>query len=227
VLRGEYGATPAPVNARLRKKVLGEGKPITCRPADLLEPELDKLTAELKASADKQGVKLAAEEVDDVLTYALFPQIGFKFIQNRGNPAAFEPAPQTGAAEAHGEAPASEYDVTVNGRIYRVHAPGEGVLSVNGHNYKVEVAPASGGAIPARKAAAGSGGEVVKAPMAGHILRINVSPGQHVEPSAVVIVMEAMKMETEIRTRTGGLVGNIAVKVGDTVASQDDLLTLE
>lgn len=228
VLKGEYGATPAPVNKTLQKKVLGSDKPISCRPADLLEPELDKLTAELRQQADKEGVALAADEIDDVLTYALFPQVGFKFLQNRGNAAAFEPAPQADMASeaAPMQAVAGNFDVTVNGRNYRVEAPGAGVISVNGRNYKVDVVPA--GAKPAAAPSTGKGeGEVVKAPMAGHILRINVTPGQHVEPNTVVIVMEAMKMETEIRTRTGGIVANIAVKVGETVASQDDLLILE
>lgn len=228
VLRGEYGATPAPVNQRLQKKVLGKDQPITCRPADLLEPELEKLTAELKKLVKKQGISLAKDEIDDVLTYALFPQIGFKFLENRGNPSAFEPVPtlDDGAPAKTQSVDASEYDVTVNGRNFRVETPGAGVLTVNGRNYKVDVAAA--GQQPVVQGAAVKGeGEVVKAPMAGHILRINVAPGQHVEPNTVVIVMEAMKMETEIRTRTGGIVATLAVKVGETVASQDDLLTLE
>ena len=229
LLRGEYGATPAPVNKTLQKKVLGSDKPITCRPADLLDPELDKLAAELKALAEKEGVQLAGDGIDDVLTYALFPQVGFKFLQNRGNPAAFEPAPQASgkAAPASGEAEdTGAYDVSVNGRNFRVESPGGGVITVNGRSYKVDLAPA--GAAPVQAGAASqSEGEVVKAPMAGHILRINVAPGQHVEANTVVIVMEAMKMETEIRTRTSGIVASIAVKVGETVASQDDLLTLQ
>ncbi len=93
VLRGEYGATPAAVNQRLQKKVLGTEAPISCRPADILEPELQKLASELHVLASAEGVGLAKDEIDDVLTYALFPQIGFKFLQNRGNPLAFEPAP--------------------------------------------------------------------------------------------------------------------------------------
>ena len=229
LLRGEYGATPAPVNKTLQKKVLGGDKPITCRPADLLEPELDKLTVELKALAEKEGVQLAGDGIDDVLTYALFPQVGFKFLQNRGNPAAFEPAPQASGkgAPASGETEdTGAYDVSVNGRNFRVESPGGSVITVNGRSYKVDLAPA--GAAPVQAGAASHGeGEVVKAPMAGHILRINVAPGQHVEANTVVIVMEAMKMETEIRTRTSGIVASIAVKVGETVASQDDLLTLQ
>lgn len=228
VLRGEYGATPAPVNQRLQKKVLGKDQPITCRPADLLEPELEKLTTELKDLVKKQGITLAKDEIDDVLTYALFPQIGFKFLENRGNPSAFEPVPtlQDVAPGKVQSVDTSEYDVTVNGRNFRVETPSTGVLSVNGRNYKVDVAAAGQQPVVQGTAAKGEG-EVVKAPMAGHILRINVAPGQHVEPNTVVIVMEAMKMETEIRTRTGGIVATLAVKVGETVASQDDLLTLE
>ena len=228
VLRGEYGATPAPVNQRLQKKVLGKDQPITCRPADLLEPELEKLTTELNELVKKQGITLAKDEIDDVLTYALFPQIGFKFLENRGNPSAFEPVPTLDDA-APAKSPsvdATEYDVTVNGRNFRVETPSAGVLTVNGRNYKVDVAAAGQAPVVQGTAAKGEG-EVVKAPMAGHILRINVAPGQHVEPNTVVIVMEAMKMETEIRTRTGGIVATLAVKVGETVASQDDLLTLE
>lgn len=224
VLRGEYGATPAAVNKTLQKKVLGTDKPITCRPADLLEPELDKLAAELKAQAAQDGVKLARDEIDDVLTYALFPQIGYKFLQNRGNPTAFEPPPQ--ADESVASEAAGALDVTVNGRSYRVESADAGALVVNGRRYTVAITPAGEATVVAASPAQG-GGEVVKAPMAGHILRINVAPGQHVEPNTVVIVMEAMKMETEIRTRTGGIVASLAVKVGETVASQDDLLTLE
>lgn len=228
VLRGEYGATPAPVNKTLQKKVLGKDQPISCRPADLLEPELEKLTIELKKLVKKHGVTLAKDEIDDVLTYALFPQIGFKFLENRGNPAAFEPIPtlEEASASKPPSVDAADYDVTVNGKNFRVEMPGAGVLTVNGRNYKVDVAAA--GQQPVVQGAPAKGeGEVVKAPMAGHILRINVAPGQHVEPNTVVIVMEAMKMETEIRTRTGGIVATLAVKVGETVASQDDLLTLE
>jgi oxaloacetate decarboxylase alpha subunit len=222
VLKGEYGATPAPVNSDLQARVLQGATPITCRPADLLEPELDKLTAELRSLAAEHKVPLATEEIDDVLTYALFPQVGWKFLQHRDDASAFEPAP--GNHQATGGS--TDLDVTVNGRVYRVNAAKEGVVSVNGLDYKVAVAPASG-AVPAARPAALGGGEVVKAPMAGHVLRINVKEGEHVEPNKVVLVMEAMKMETEVRTRTGGMVTNIAVKVGDTVASQDALLTLE
>ncbi|HSX86476.1 MAG TPA: sodium-extruding oxaloacetate decarboxylase subunit alpha, partial [Pseudomonas sp.] len=93
VLKGEYGAAPAPFNKELQARVLDGAEAITCRPADLLDAEMDKLTAELQGLAKEKGIKLAKDEIDDVLTYALFPQIGLKFLENRGNPAAFEPVP--------------------------------------------------------------------------------------------------------------------------------------
>ncbi|WP_036827006.1 sodium-extruding oxaloacetate decarboxylase subunit alpha, partial [Photobacterium sanctipauli] len=95
VLKGEYGAAPAPVNAELQARVLEGAEPITCRPADLLDAELEVLTQELKEKAQADKIQLADEEVDDVLTYALFPQVGLNFLKNRNNPDAFEPAPGT------------------------------------------------------------------------------------------------------------------------------------
>ena len=89
VLKGEYGATAAPVNQELQQRVLDGGEPITCRPADLIEPEMKRLTSELKALAREEGIKLAKNEIDDVLIYALFNQVGINFLKNRNNPAAF------------------------------------------------------------------------------------------------------------------------------------------
>ena len=95
VLKGEYGATPADVNKELQQRVLDGGEPITGRPADRLEPEMDRLAKELEEVAKEKGISLTEGEgrIDDVLTYALFPQVGLKFLENRGNPDAFEPAP--------------------------------------------------------------------------------------------------------------------------------------
>ena len=106
VLKGEYGATAAPVNAELQAKVLGDSEAITCRPADVLEPELNKLEAELDELVAAESATLASDKVDDVLTYALFPQVGFKFIKNRNNPDAFEPAP-TAPVESNGSVSAT------------------------------------------------------------------------------------------------------------------------
>jgi oxaloacetate decarboxylase alpha subunit len=218
LLKGEYGATPAPVKDDLQQRVLDGSEPITCRPADLLEPEMEKLTAELEKLAIENNVKLAENTVDDVLTYALFAQTGWRFLQNRNDPGAFEPAP--------GAMPAA----VVTEEVFAPDGAKAYTVTVNGRPYHVEVAP--GGAVTSVQPAAARGpvmvgaGEIVKAPMAGHILRINVKEGQAVSAGEVVVVMEAMKMETEVRARHGGTVASIAVKVSDTVAANDVLLTL-
>jgi oxaloacetate decarboxylase alpha subunit len=93
LLRGEYGATPAPVNTELQSKVLGGKAAITCRPADLLEPEMERLKAKLEHIAKEKNLNLSDTLIEDVLTYALFPDVGMKFLENRKNPAAFEPVP--------------------------------------------------------------------------------------------------------------------------------------
>ena len=92
VLKGEYGTTPAPVNTELQAKVLDGRDAITCRPADLLEPEFEKQRTTLLGLVKEEGISLV-NEVDDTLTYTLFPQVGWKFLKNRNNPDVFEPVP--------------------------------------------------------------------------------------------------------------------------------------
>ncbi|WP_037045156.1 sodium-extruding oxaloacetate decarboxylase subunit alpha, partial [Pseudomonas sp. BAY1663] len=155
VLKGEYGAAPAPFNAQLQARVLDGAEVITCRPADLLQPEMDRLTAELNGLAQEKGIKLAADAIDDVLTYALFPQIGLKFLENRDNPAAFEPAP-TGNELPPREAGKPEvYTVEVNGRSFVVQVSDggdiEGIKPLGGSAATV--------AAPAGAALAPSAGE--------------------------------------------------------------------
>lgn len=223
VLKGEYGATPAPVDKALQARVLEGGAPVTCRPADLLEPELAKLTEALRTLAKEKGIALSSgvDEIDDVLTYALFTQIGLKFLENRGNPDAFEPVP-TGADEPVAAAPAqapgeSVYTVTVSGQQYVVQVAAGGDISA--------VAPAVS-ATPA-PAATGAAVEPVKAPLAGNILRINIAAGEHVEAGEVVVILEAMKMETEIRVQGAGTVAAVRVAVGDSVTVGDILLDMQ
>lgn len=217
VLRGEYGATPAPVSAELQKRVLNGDAPVACRPADLLEPELERQTTELRDLAAKNRVSLAANEIEDVLIYAQFQQVGWKFIHNRHNPAAFEalPAGEENPSSAVPRGPQA-YDVTVNGKQYRVEVAPDGSVGA----IQPRSGPASVGAEPAAEEVS------VTAPMAGTILRVNVEPGQRVNESDVVVVMEAMKMETEVRTRQAGIIRQVAVKRGDAVTTDDILVTL-
>ena len=229
ILKGEYGAAPAPYNAELQARVLDGAEAITCRPADLLEDEMNKLAAEVKAKAKEEGIQLAKgeQEIDDVLTYALFPQIGLKFLQNRGDASAFEPAPTLESAQAamapKVAAPANDsgvYTVKVNGQAYVVEvAEGGDVTALAAVETSTTTAPAA----PAPSSGTGA---TIDAPLAGNIFKILVKPGEDVEANQVVIIMEAMKMETEIRAVEAGTVGDIAVREGDAVQVGDTLLTL-
>jgi len=221
ILKGEYGATPAPVNKQLQARALAEGEsPITCRPADLIEPEVDKLTLEFRQLAADKGIRVAEAEIDDMLIYALFPQVGLKFLENRNNPDAFEPAP----AIEPPPAPAAAVPTAATRT-----GPEAYTVSVNGKQYNVTVS--AGGevqaVVPAAAAASTSGAETtLPAPLAGNIVKIMVSEGQTVNAGDVVMIMEAMKMETEVRANDAGVVASIPVKEGDAVQVGDTLLSL-
>jgi oxaloacetate decarboxylase alpha subunit len=233
VLKGEYGSTPAPVNVDLQKRVLEEGEePITCRPADLLKPEVDTLTEEFRKLARERGIRVAEAEVDDVLTYALFPQIGLKFLENRDNPDAFEPTPDGEVvpepiASAQPAAVAADngpeaYQVTVDGRAYNV------VVAPGGEVSDVQAAPQAMAATAAPAPVAASAAAVnIPAPLAGNIFKVNVAAGQAVSSGDVIMILEAMKMETEVRSPETGTVQSVLVKEGDAVQVGDILLTLD
>lgn len=221
ILKGEYGSAPAPFNAELQQRVLDGADVITCRPADLLQPEMKRLTAELKGLAQEKGIKLAKDEIDDVLTYALFPQIGLKFLENRGNAAAFEPVP-TGKEPALREPGAADvYTVEVNGKSFVVQ------VNEGGDIEGIKPVGDSVGAVSAAACAPATGaGEPQPAPLAGNIFKVLVQPGQLVQEGDLVIILEAMKMETEIRAFKAGTVSGVNVKVGDAVSVGDSLLTI-
>jgi len=226
VLKGEYGAAPAPVNAALQAKVLDGAEAITCRPADLLHAEMDHLTTDLLAKAKADGISLAEDVVDDVLTYALFPQVGLKFLKNRHNPDAFEPAP--GCEPAPAAAPVvsassrgvETYSVRVDGQVYNVEVGPQGQLTSVIPTAATQAAPVIA---PAETV---SDAEAVPAPLAGNIFKINVQTGSEVAEGDILIVLEAMKMETEIRAARGGVVQDLHVKEGDSVTVGAPLLSL-
>jgi len=227
VLRGEYGATPAPVNSELQARVLEDGKSaITCRPADLLENEMDALTQEFQGLVDEHSLntKTGTDFIDDVLSYALFPQVGLNFIQNRDNPSAFEPAP-TGKSKS--SAPTNDagdeiYTVEVEGQSYTVTVTEGGDIS--------GIAPIGGTAIVDSSAAAPASvmptGEPINAPLAGNVIKLSVSVGQQVKAGDTVLVLEAMKMETNIAAPSDGQVTSINIREGDSIAVGDALLSI-
>ena len=216
ILKGEYGSTPAPLNAELQARVLEGAEPITCRPADVLEPELSALSEELRALASEKNISLSRgeNEVDDVLTYSLFPQIGLKFLQNRGNPEAFEPVPGTEAepvaAPAKPAAPsttgADVYTVKVNGQSYVVEvADGGDVSSIHAS------APAAATPAPV-PAAVNADGEPLPAPLSGNVFKVNVAVGDTLFDGQVIAILEAMKMEVEVLSPHDGVVGSVTLR---------------
>ena len=224
VLKGEYGATAAPVNGELQARVLEGQEAITCRPADLLDNEMDKLTAELDELAKQHKLTLAQEKVDDVLTYALFPQVGLKFIQHRGDPSAFEPTPDVASVAASAKAPQSgqpsHYAVRVDGKVYDVEVAASGELTHISESSATLSSKQSTNTTPSSASAA------INAPLAGNIVQILVQPGDAIEEGQVVIKLEAMKMETEVRAAQAGSVSQVLVTQGDAVQAGQTLIQL-
>lgn len=231
VLRGEYGASPAPVNSDLQAKVVDEeNKVIDCRPADLIDDEYEELTVELKNKALDKNIQLADSIDDDVLIYAQFPQVGLKYLENRNNPDAFEPIPSAEPETAQqtnvaaGAAPSTvgtteAYNISVNGQQYHVIVSPEGAVQ--------NIAPATPTSAPqAAPAPAASSAVDIPAPLAGNIFKISVSTGQRIEQGDVIMVLEAMKMETEVRANQAGTVSEILVNEGDAVQVGQALLRL-
>ncbi|KQA25668.1 oxaloacetate decarboxylase [Vibrio metoecus] len=227
VLKGEYGKTPAPVNTELQARVLAGAEAITCRPADLIAAEMPTLQDRVLQQAKEQHITLAENAIDDVLTIALFDQVGWKFLANRHNPEAFEPAPQAISPACTPKAPTEKskgqpveshgvYTITVNNQSYVVKVDEGGDLT--------HVAPApSANHTPVPSAAEG---ENLAAPLSGNIWKIHASAGDEVAEGDVLLILEAMKMETEIRAPRAGVISVIEVNEGDAVQVGDALLVL-
>ncbi|WP_217564038.1 sodium-extruding oxaloacetate decarboxylase subunit alpha [Vibrio cholerae] len=227
VLKGEYGKTPAPVNTELQARVLAGAAAITCRPADLIAAEMPTLQDRVLQQAKEQHITLAENAIDDVLTIALFDQVGWKFLANRHNPAAFEPAPQAASSASTPKTP------TEKSKVQPVENHGVYTITVNNQSYVVKVdeggdlthvAPApSASHAPVPSAAEG---ENLAAPLSGNIWKIHASAGDEVAEGDVLLILEAMKMETEIRAPRAGVISAIEVNEGDAVQVGDALLVL-
>ncbi|MDU2244154.1 MAG: sodium-extruding oxaloacetate decarboxylase subunit alpha, partial [Haemophilus parainfluenzae] len=198
ILKGEYGKTPAPVDSALQARVLEGAAPVTDRPADHIAPEMAKIEAEVAEQAKAKGVKLADNAVDDALIVALFPQIAWKFLENRNNPAAFEPAP-TGNESAVENKPVSKAAPSASGSaVYTVELEGKAfVVKVSEGGDISHVATTAPQAAP--QTAPVTGGTPVTALMAGNIWKVVATEGQTVAAGDVLFILEAMKMETEVK----------------------------
>lgn len=227
ILKGEYGKTPAPVDSVLQARVLEGAAPVTDRPADHIAPEMAKIEAEVAEQAKAKGVKLADNAVDDALIVALFPQIAWKFLENRNNPAAFEPAP-TGNESAVENKPVSKAAPSASGSaVYTVELEGKAfVVKVSEGGDISHVVTTAPQAAPQAAPAPTTGGTPVTAPMAGNIWKVVATEGQTVAAGDVLFILEAMKMETEVKAAQAGTVRGICVKAGDAVAVGDTVMTL-
>jgi len=201
-VKGLYGRTPAPISREIITKILGDEKPITCRPADLLPPELDRVTKE----AEALGI---VKKPEDILTYALYPAIAPKFLRGEAKEETLEsPKPNNGKA-----APLpTEFKVEVDGDLFNVK-----IVSAGGG---MSVRPAEAAERP--KTVDGA----VTASMQGMVLKIKVKKGDPIKKGDVVMVLEAMKMENNIHAPHGGAVKEILVKEGSTVSAGDILFVI-
>jgi len=242
-LQGRYGRPPGEVNAMVRQQAIGNEDVIEVRPADLLQPEMDNLREEIG--------ELAKSE-EDVLTYAMFPDIGREFLEQRAlgslHPEPLEPIPDTS-----GEAcmAATEFHVTLHGETYHIKVTGTGhrtqeqrpyYISVDGVPEEImvealdeiptgggESAAAGGGAAPARaskRPRATSPGHVTCS-MPGTVVDVVVNVGDTVNPGDPILIVEAMKMETEIQAPIAGKVTAVHVSKGDKVNPDEALVELE
>ena len=220
ILKGEYGASPAPVNAELQARVLDGGEAITCRPADKIDPEMDTLEAEFDSIIAEKGIKLENEKIDDLLIYILFPQVGMQFLENRNNPDFFEPVPQ-----APSDAPKEDGVYTVNhkGQDYIVEVKSGGDIS------SIQVAgqaPAAPQVAAAQAATPAVNAEDIPAPLAGNIWKVLVSPNQQINEGDTLVILEAMKMETEVKAARSGTVVSVNVNEGDQVSAGQAIISL-
>jgi pyruvate carboxylase subunit B len=245
-IQGYYGRPPAPINPELKALVLGNQEPITTRPADLLEDEMDRLKSESEAFAKNE---------EDVLTYAMFPEIGKIFLQDR-LAGTLQPEPllprETLEARRAGVAP-SDFNVTIHGETFNIRVIGSGhpgafprpyfvyvdgtleevlvetlaEVPVNGQNAsQANQAPAGPAQKPSSRPRANRTGHVTT-PMPGTVVAILKQPGDTVQAGDPVLVVEAMKMENEIQAPISGTVIAVYVSKGDNVTPDEALLEIQ
>lgn len=210
ILKGEYGKTPANVDQKLQEKILGESKPITCRPADLIDKNEYEQTK--KKFLDLIQDKNIDNTEENILIYTLFPEIGLKFLENKDDKNAFEKSPIQFNEEKNGY-----YKVVIDDANYIVkYSQTEKPEIISGSTEKN---------IQSNKSISFSDetGLIVNAPLAGNIFKIEKNIGDDIQEDETIVVLEAMKMETTIKTPKSGKIKNIFIKNGDKVQSGDPL----
>ena len=203
-MKGMYGRPPAPVDAEISKKIIGDEEVIGCRPADLLEPEFDKF----KSEGEEKGFVKSDE---DALTYALYPPIAPKFLKGEAVEEELKPAHTLNEDDAIGIP--TEYNVEVDGDIFEVKIMPTGFMQLGeGEPISAPIEPVEGGVLSS---------------MQGMVIKLNVNVGDKVTEGSTVCVIEAMKMENDIQSEVDGVVKEIFVEPGDAVSAGDILMIIE
>ena len=242
---GQYGKAPAAVNDSVKKLAIGDATPITCRPADLIAPEMARLVSESDRFAKSE---------EDVLTFAMFPDIGKTFLQAR-NAGSLEPEVLLDKADVNAAGPRfapSEFKVTLHGETFHINLTGSGhageekrpfYVSIDGIAEEVivetlnEIEVSGGGNSNGGKKKAATSSKSgrprpshkghVTTSMPGTIVDVKVKAGDKVTAGDGVVVIEAMKMENEIQASTTGIVVAVHVVKGDTVTPDESLLEIQ
>lgn len=203
-MKGFYGRSPAPVNKEIAKKIIGDEEPITCRPADLIEPEYEKF----KKEGEELGI---IKKEEDVLTLAMLPPVAKQFLKGELEEEEFPTKKYADDGDHDLGAIPTEYSVEVDGDIFDVKIMPTGYLKIE------EDKDGNIGPIPG----------ALTASMQGMVLKIKVNTGDKVQKGTVVAVLEAMKMENDIYAEEEGIVEQIFVEEGDTVNAGDNIMLIK
>jgi oxaloacetate decarboxylase alpha subunit len=212
LLKGEYGATPAPVNKDLQQSSIGDSAVISCRPADLIKDNYNEIVDTFAQIIQEKNLAIEASD-ENTLIYAMFPEVGLSFLEHQSDPDYFEPEP----AEIK-ERSDESYTVSIDDKEYSVTVRSNNSIEVNG-----------GSEVPSPSETSSSQAEngiIIAAPLGGNIFKVISAEGQQVDSDSTVLILEAMKMETEIKSPTAGVIIKIFVKPGDSVKPGDPLFEI-
>ena len=213
LLLGEYGKTPIPVNQELQQRVSSDAKVIDCRPADLIENELETIKSKLADAIDEHSLDIELND-DNILIFAMFPEIGLQFLKNINNPEFFEDEPLSFKDRG-----SERYSVNVNGEEY--------IVSINplGEIEFADGVSANTSATMAQPSSTNNA-QPVNAQLGGNIFKVLCNVGDVVSVDQTVLILEAMKMETEVKSPFAGTITSIDIKEGDAVTPGQQLLTV-
>jgi len=238
-LKGLYGRSAGPINKEIQKKAIGDASPISCLPSKLIDPELEKSKESLEKALGEN-----TRNIDDLLTYTLFPKVAIDFFKNKDQAVGEESIAVARLDET--QAPLlspTEFNVKIHGETFEVKVGGMGHPGEAGRPYFIyidgqleevmvesllEVVPSAEGRIElhvggrSRRPKVSNDGDVTT-PMPGAVVNLRVKLGERVKAGAVVLIIEAMKMQSEVHTAIDGVVKEIHVSEGDRV-NPDEVL---